>query len=233
MICASACCSRSEILVNQIKVQLPKIYNRAKPRGDCCLFDALFLPSAPKKCKISQSTFHRWERAAENRTFSFFFPFYYAKLVRALSLKAISEMFATQSLTKQFNSTATTTSSLTRKQQKAQSRRRAGNQIARASSANVEKPKILHHQLLRQTSSSAILRPRRKRRSQNCQRSRRSIFRGYLHRALPNQFRYVSSLSFLFGFREWRSSWISKGFPFLQNGCTNLSSSSFSFFFLD
>jgi len=49
-------------------------------------------------------------------------------------------MFATQSLTKQFTSTATTTSSLTRKQQK-QSRRRAGNQITRASSANVEKPK--------------------------------------------------------------------------------------------
>jgi hypothetical protein len=48
-----------------------------------------------------------------------------------------SIMFATQSLTKQFNST---TSSLTRKQQK-QSRRRAGNQITRASSANVEKPK--------------------------------------------------------------------------------------------
>ena len=37
--------------------------------------------------------------------------------------------------------------------------------------------------------------PAEKRRSQNCQRSRRSIFRGYLHRALPNQFRYVSSLS--------------------------------------
>ena len=51
-----------------------------------------------------------------------------------------SIMFATQSLTKQFTSTATTTSSLTRKQQK-QSRRRAGNQITRASSANVEKPK--------------------------------------------------------------------------------------------
>ena len=45
--------------------------------------------------------------------------------------------------------------------------------------------------------------PAEKRRSQNCQRSRRSIFRGYLHRALPNQFRYVSSLSpFLFGFRR-------------------------------
>jgi len=43
--------------------------------------------------------------------------------------------------------------------------------------------------------------PTEKRRSQNCQRSRRSVFRGYFHRALPNQFRYVSSLFLVVLFR--------------------------------
>ena len=66
---------------------------------------------------------------------------FFGKILHYIEKRAFFEsetMFATQSLTKQFSATATC--SFTRKQQK-QSRRRAGNQIARASSTNVEKPK--------------------------------------------------------------------------------------------
>ena len=68
------------------------------------------------------------------------YPFF-GKILHYIEKRAFFEsetMFATQSLTKQFSATATC--SFTRKQQK-QSRRRDGNQIARASSTNVEKPK--------------------------------------------------------------------------------------------
>ena len=68
------------------------------------------------------------------------YPFF-GKILHYIEKRAFFEsetMFAMQSLTKQFSATATC--SFTRKQQN-QSRRRDGNQIARASSTNVEKPK--------------------------------------------------------------------------------------------
>lgn len=82
------------------------------------------------------------------------YPFF-GKILHYIEKRAFFEsetMFATQSLTKQFSATATC--SFTRKQQK-QSRRRDGNQIARASSTNVEKPKDSPSPTSSSSSSSA------------------------------------------------------------------------------
>jgi len=63
--------------------------------------------------------------------------------------------------------------------------------------------------------------PTEKRRSQNCQWSRRSVFRGYFHRALPNQFRYVSSLFLVVLFRL--DFWIFNSWRKREMDATNLS----------
>ena len=182
------------------------IYNRAPRETVVCFFG-----SAPKKSKISLPTCHRWESAhARTAPFPKIHPAFFSALCAHFLQKRnhlihnVRDAIFNQAIHLDGDDNEFVDAQAT----KAISKTRGEPNHARVFCQRWKAERFSTTNFFGNCDESSD--PAEKRRSQNCQRSRRSIFRGYLHRALPNQFRYVSSLSpFLFRIRRWEIWWIS------------------------